>query len=131
MKAPIPFVFSLLMAIIMALPAPLIIQEEEVLDLERGLIEDSTQLRLELGNHKISMGEMQKAIQTSMSNEDNDDEVNDRISDYNADDAIAGFALPQLDEAGASEHGLASCSPQVSLFVCLWKSMKLLNPISQ
>ena len=58
-----------------------------------------------------------------------DDQINDKNSDYNADDAIAGFALPQLDEAGASEHGLASCSPQVSLFVSRWTSMKLLNPI--
>ena len=75
MKAPIPLVFSLLL--VLALPAPSIIQEEEELDLERGLIEDSTQSRLELGNHEISMGEMQKGIQTSMSNEDNDDEVNE------------------------------------------------------
>ena len=75
MKAPIPVVFLLLL--VLALPAPSIIQEEEELDLERGLIEDSTQSRLELGNHKISLGEMQKGIQTSMSNEDNDDEVNE------------------------------------------------------
>ena len=61
----------------MALPAPSIIQEEEELDLTCGLIEDSTQSRLELGNHEISMGEMQMGIQTSMSNEDNDDEVNE------------------------------------------------------
>ena len=59
------------------------------------------------------------------------DRINDRNADYNADDATAGFALPQLDEAGASEHGLASRPPQVSLFVSLWTSMKLLNPISR
>ena len=75
MKAPIPVVFSLLL--VLALPAPSIIQEEEELDLTSGLIEDSTQSRLELGNHEISMGEMQKGIQTSMSSEDNDDEVNE------------------------------------------------------
>ena len=50
------------------------------------------------------------------------DRINDRNADYNADDATAGFALPQLDEAGASEHGLASRPPQVSLFVSLWTS---------
>ena len=75
MKAPIPIVLSLLL--VLASPAPSTIQEEEVLDLARDLIEDSTQPRLELGNHQISMGEMQKGIQTSMSNEDNDDEVNE------------------------------------------------------
>ena len=75
MKAPIPLVFSLLL--VLALPAPSIIQEEEELDLERGLIENSTQSRLEFGSHEISLGEMQKGIQTSMSNEDNDDEVNE------------------------------------------------------
>ena len=77
MKAPIPIVLSLLL--VLASPAPSIIQEEEVLDLARDLIEDSTQSRLELGNHEISMGEMQKGIQTSMSNEDNDDEVNEML----------------------------------------------------
>lgn len=77
MKSPIPFVFSLLIALDMALRAPSIIQEEEVLDLERGLIEDSTQSRIELENREMSMGEMQKGIQTSMLNKDNDDEVNE------------------------------------------------------
>ena len=50
---------------------------------------------------------------------DDNDRINDKNADYNADDATAGFALPQLDEAGASEHGLAARPPQVGNILSL------------